>query len=649
MKLSMDIGRFEIVRLLGKSRIGGVYEAVDSVTQERVAVRRLFSSTGDTDTSKWKEAFLTLVNNLTAIEHPALMSIYTAGVDEDGAYMVEEFLEGGRSIEEIVDGGKHLTDGEFYVMANNLLGAFSLIHHHGFSHGYLTGRSVMEVPTSSGGKIYKCTDLGIAGMIPMICQGQSKVTIGDPALTAPEIFENKEPDSRSDVYMLGCLFYLSLAGGHPLAGLPEKEAYAKHKAHKYAPLSGYRSSVPKEIVNWIEHLTQADPDARPQTAAAALELMPPYDYAAHPQSVEAEAEISVEAPAVSSATIQPLANATSAPQLVIKKSNTGLITCLSLVGLVVIILMVIIIYNSFRDKEDAVIGEGNSEASESNRHGGTEQGADQRLEVLRVKDRLAVENPQNVISLQDKERTKMKYSEPSRIISLEEVEGSQLYIDKKSCRAWAIIQDGESISGGDLKITYRTDLGPKRLMKAATGLSLNDGEEKVVSCEGVKTTAKTVLKEELFRYQVPEAEGDVKARIYFKVDNVRIAVGLAISGFSEPTDLENTYEQLSGVYYIDLECLGAKEGDEIILDIRTLGKWEAGAKAEFTPIAVVIADDFPELEQRASTELETGDEANDAKETPDREVAAPKNHFKNGVRVTPQKDGTNKLELRPLN
>jgi len=264
--------RYDILRLLGKGRTGGVYEAQDTVLGRKVALRRFFSVSGDTDTSSWRDSFQELTTNLCGIQHPGLMTVFDGGVDDDGAFMVTELLE-GKVLEDILEDG-HVSNRQFSAMAADLLDCFTMLHMQGFCHGALSGRSLMEVPRAGGRFRYKIVDLGMSALIPLINPGMPQLAWGDPALMAPELFDGHIPDARADVYMLGHLFYLSLAGGHPLAGIPADEAKEKHLAHRFAPLSGYRTSVPKEIVDWIETLTQADPNARPANAAAALSIMP---------------------------------------------------------------------------------------------------------------------------------------------------------------------------------------------------------------------------------------------------------------------------------------------------------------------------------------------------------------------------------------
>lgn len=349
--------RYEIISLIGKGRTGGVYEAVDRKTNEKVALRRFFSISGDTNSSEWEESFNQLAATVSQMKHPALMDIYDYGVDEDGAYMVMELIRKGITIEDKINEDGHLSDENFYVMANNLLDAFAQLHHRGFCHGTVTSRSIMEVPVKPVGQIYKCIDLGQSSLIPVINPGLVRA-IEDPAITAPEIFEGQAADSRSDVYMLGHLFYFSLAGGHPLAGVPEKEAYEKHKAHKFAPLSGYRSSVPKDIVEWLEKLTQANPNDRPQSASEALDLMPYHDFSKQQdivvhterQTLKAVAATKTQTFAAAEGVavlpkVNPYVKTSTA-----EKNNTGLVVGL-VVGAVAALIAVVAILFSGKENE----------------------------------------------------------------------------------------------------------------------------------------------------------------------------------------------------------------------------------------------------------------------------------------------------------
>ena len=265
---------FQIIRTIYSDQVGSTYEAIDNITEKRVMLRRFNSTVNFTDTSFSEKAFISLGEKLATISHSSITNIYETGFDDNGAYLSMEFSEEGLSIEEILNKRKRLCNEDFFVMACQVLKAFAHIHSKGVYHGALNGNSIQEFKNKERGTYYKCVDLGVSILLPLIDPQLPKLILNDPALTAPELFEGLAPDQRSDIYMIGQLFFLSLAGGHPLAGVPADEAYDRHKNSKIGPLSGYRSTVSEEVVNWIRLLTQADPDSRPESIEHALLLMP---------------------------------------------------------------------------------------------------------------------------------------------------------------------------------------------------------------------------------------------------------------------------------------------------------------------------------------------------------------------------------------
>ena len=266
--------RFQIVKTISTDHTGSVYEAIDNTREQRVALRRFTPEVDSTDPAFSKKAFISLGKTLATIKHPFITSIYETGFDDEGAYLSRELVENARSIENILDKQKHFSNEMFFVMATQILKAFAYMHSKGICHSGLNGGSIVEMKNEKGDTYYQCVDIGLSAVISLINPKLPKLVLNDPALTAPELFEGLIPDQRTDIYMLGQVFYLSLAGGHPLAGIPADDAYTRHKKGKIGPLSGYRSTVPDEVVNWIDLLTQPDPSSRPASVEQALLLMP---------------------------------------------------------------------------------------------------------------------------------------------------------------------------------------------------------------------------------------------------------------------------------------------------------------------------------------------------------------------------------------
>ncbi|SHI76618.1 Serine/threonine protein kinase [Rubritalea squalenifaciens DSM 18772] len=268
-----DKERYEILKLLGKGRTGGVYEAEDTVLNRKVALRRFFSETGGHDNSKLNEDFANIAQNLCNLQNPNLLTIFDAGTDEDGAYMVSQLLDGTSLADQVAKSCLDAWDA--CDLASQMLDALQAAHSAGFIHGALTPGSIMMLDRARGGHLYVILDLGLCRLAPLIQGSDSQNSMmADPALMAPELFDGESATEQSDLYMLGQVVYTTLAGGHPLAGLSIPEAAAKHKAGDLPRITDYRPELDPAFADWLHKLISPDPNQRPESAQAAAEELP---------------------------------------------------------------------------------------------------------------------------------------------------------------------------------------------------------------------------------------------------------------------------------------------------------------------------------------------------------------------------------------
>ncbi|MFT5904757.1 MAG: serine/threonine protein kinase [Cryomorphaceae bacterium] len=264
--------RYEIIKLLGKGRTGGVYEAEDTNLGRKVALRRFFAQSKQTDLEEYKTDFENVTHALSALQHPNLLRVYDAGVDQDGAFIISQLLKGDTLHDKIKDGPIPIW--EVYDLAQQMLDALSTAHSEGFVHGAITPGSILMSPRARGGFLYVILDMGLSRLAPLI-QGKDSILsiMADPAILAPELFAGGIANERADLYMFGHILYMSIAGGHPFGGVPALEAEKMHQAG-LPPLQQYNVNVPEDFRLWIEKLIQLNPDDRPASAVEALNSLP---------------------------------------------------------------------------------------------------------------------------------------------------------------------------------------------------------------------------------------------------------------------------------------------------------------------------------------------------------------------------------------
>ena len=277
----MSIERYEIIRLLGKGRTGGVYEAEDTRLQRKVALRRFFSQDGISDLTEYKEDFENIAQSLSALQHPNLLRVLDAGVDEDGAFIISQLLEGESFHDYMKE--KPLTPWEAHDLAQQLMEAMVTAHDAGFIHGAITPGSLLMTPRSRGGYLYVILDLGLSRLAPLI-QGADSILamMADPAIMAPELFDGTAADERADLYMCGQIIYMALAGGHPFGGVSMEEAEKMH-LEGLPELLEFSPDMPEDFLEWLKNITQVKASDRTSSALEALKSLPKVEKPAQPK------------------------------------------------------------------------------------------------------------------------------------------------------------------------------------------------------------------------------------------------------------------------------------------------------------------------------------------------------------------------------
>ncbi|MBI3965611.1 MAG: protein kinase, partial [Chloroflexi bacterium] len=86
------IGRYELVRELGRGAMGQVYLAYDPHLNRQVAIKVIIES-GSDDAYFWK-AFQREAKLIGSLRHPNILTVYDFGSANGQAYLVMEYVDG---------------------------------------------------------------------------------------------------------------------------------------------------------------------------------------------------------------------------------------------------------------------------------------------------------------------------------------------------------------------------------------------------------------------------------------------------------------------------------------------------------------------------------------------------------------------------
>jgi serine/threonine protein kinase len=211
------IGRWTLVRELGRGGMGVVYEARDGET--RAALKVLREDAADPASVERLRREAELVGRLA---HPSIVPIREVGSTRPGMgvarpYLVMDLIE-GRTLQEAISGG--VPRAELLRMLETIAGAVAHAHAQGVVHRDLKPTNIL---VDRAGKVY-LSDFGIA----RAADWTTRITPSDALLGTIEYIAPEQvmgPDDRSgpaaDLYALGVILYVVLAGRTPFsAGTP---------------------------------------------------------------------------------------------------------------------------------------------------------------------------------------------------------------------------------------------------------------------------------------------------------------------------------------------------------------------------------------------------------------------------------------------
>ncbi|MBK1790665.1 serine/threonine-protein kinase [Persicirhabdus sediminis] len=345
------------MRLIGSGSTGSVYEATDTLLNRRVAIRKILEVEGAENSESWHEEFKDFAKSLTSLQHPNIPTVFDAGIDDEGPYMISFFAEGIPMMERLEENAQ-LDQTEVHSMAEQILDALIAIHGTGSTHGMLSPESLLCAQNTRGGYRYLIIDNGLRKLAYFVHGAKTAFPmVTDPALAAPELSEKQDPTPQSDLFMVGQLFYSLLAGGHPYAGLTIDEACENHKNKSLPPLADYVDNLAPGMEEWITSLIDPDPEKRPTSAEAALSSLPELpEPTPEPQTVTAAVN-----PLTSATTIDPMVasasqvaqinTATQMASAAGNNSNRNLIIGGSIAGIAIIVAIAVIFGGGSNDGE----------------------------------------------------------------------------------------------------------------------------------------------------------------------------------------------------------------------------------------------------------------------------------------------------------
>ena len=205
------LGRYEILEELGRGAMGIVYKAYDPLIERFVAVKTInLQVLSETERAEYEARFYQEAKAAGHLTHPNIVTIYDLGESGDVAYIAMELME-GQELQEMIDDKRRFLVTDALNIAIQVATGLSYAHQRGIVHRDIKPSNIMVM----GDNLVKIADFGIARMASSMEGTQDEVIYGTPWFMAPEQFQGKSIDSRSDIYSLGVVLYYLLTDRLP--------------------------------------------------------------------------------------------------------------------------------------------------------------------------------------------------------------------------------------------------------------------------------------------------------------------------------------------------------------------------------------------------------------------------------------------------
>jgi len=269
----LKLGRYEVVRELGKGAMGIVYLAKDPVIGRLVALKTIRAAVhaDDDETKEFQQRFIREAQAAGILNHPSIVTVHDIGQDDGLAvsFIAMEYVE-GHNLKEVLNQGRNLTWEQIGDIIAQVADALDFAHAKGIVHRDVKPANIILIE----GNRAKITDFGIA----KIASGGANLTttgqfLGTPNYMAPEQVKGAPVDGRTDIFALGICLYECLTRRKPFGGDSLTSISYKIVHEPFPLLRDLNPQIPEGYEEIVAHCLAKDPSKRYQRArdlAAAL-------------------------------------------------------------------------------------------------------------------------------------------------------------------------------------------------------------------------------------------------------------------------------------------------------------------------------------------------------------------------------------------
>ena len=250
--------RYLLEAELARGAAGIVHRAVDQESGDRVAVKVMHADS--VERPDMTAAFLDEAEVLSHLDHPGIVRPRNLIADGETFALVMDLVE-GRDMRRVLAEDGPYSPSRAAVLVAQVCEALAAVHAAGVVHGDVKPGNVLLDEPNGGPKL---VDFGVARRVT-VSQEQTR---GTPDYTPPEVVRGYASSAKSDMYGVGLVLYEAMCAVNPYRGGGVEEVLDR----QCQMIPQRPQQVPPELWAVVDACLSADPNQRPDAAAAAAQL-----------------------------------------------------------------------------------------------------------------------------------------------------------------------------------------------------------------------------------------------------------------------------------------------------------------------------------------------------------------------------------------
>ncbi len=268
-------GRYRVGDRLGEGGMGAVYEALQEGLDRKVALKVLHPHLAAD--AELRGRFKREAHVVAMLGHPNVVQISDFQTNpNEPPFLVMERLR-GENLRDVLKKTPQLAPQRVAYIAMQVLSALEAAHRANVVHRDIKPDNIFLERTSVQADIVKVLDFGVAKLLGAE-DSSGKLTraglvVGTLAYMSPEQASGDPVDGRADLYALGAVMYVALAGRKPFEGTSTATLLQAIMTQAPVPIAAIRQDVDIALSNIIDRALAKRPTDRFASAAEMAKAM----------------------------------------------------------------------------------------------------------------------------------------------------------------------------------------------------------------------------------------------------------------------------------------------------------------------------------------------------------------------------------------